>query len=75
MNATVDADKNVDVAENLPSVDDSPPAHFIYKYDLDKMELIDLREILKSRVLSIPGKKTDLWLRLHQTVATGVKII
>ena len=74
-NATVDVDKNVDVAEHLPSVDDSPPAHFISKYELDKMELIDLREILKSRVLSIPGKKTDLWLRLHQTVATGVKII
>ena len=39
-NATVDPDENVDAANNLPSVDDVPPDHFIYQDDLDKMKAI-----------------------------------
>ena len=75
MNATVDADKNVDAAENLPSIDDVPPDHFIHQYDLDKMKAIYLKGIIKARGLIIEGKKADLKLQLQQAVPAGVNNI
>ena len=74
-NATVDPDENVDTANNLPSVDDVPPDHFIYQYDLDKMNTIELKESIKARGLNIAGKKSDLKLQLQQAVPAGVQII
>ena len=62
MNTTVDVDENVDAAYNSPSVDDVLPAHFIYQYELDKMKLIDLNEIIKARGFNIAGKKAYLKL-------------
>ena len=75
MNATVDADKNVDAAENLPSIDDVTPDHFIHQYDLDKMKAIYLKGIIKARGLIIEGKKADLKLQLQQAVPAGVNNI
>ena len=40
-NTAVDADKNVDMANNLPSVDDVPHDHFISQDYLDNMKVID----------------------------------
>ena len=75
VNVTVDAGENVDAADNLPSVYDVPSSHFIYQNDLDKMKVVDLKEILKARGLSIAGKKADLKLRLQQAVSAGVQIL
>ena len=74
-NATVDADGNVDAAENLPSVDYLLPTHFIFQNYQDKTKVIYLNESIKARGLMIAGKKEDLKLRLHQVVAAGVEII
>ena len=74
-NPTVDADENVYAADNLPSVDNIPPSHFIYQDDLDNMKMIGLKEILKVRVLIISGKKADLKIQLQQAVAEGVTIL
>ena len=74
-NTTVDADKNVDMDNNLPSVDEASPDHFISQDYLDNMKVVDLKESLKARGLSIPGKKSDLKLQLQQEISAGVKII
>ena len=39
------------------------------------MKVIDLKESLKARGLSISGKKSDLKLRLQQVVSAGVQNI
>ena len=44
MIVTVYADENFDADENLSSVDDAPPAHFISKDDLEEISFIDLKE-------------------------------
>ena len=68
-------DKNIDASENLPSVDDVPPDHFIYQDDLDKMKAIELKLSIKARGLNMAGKKSDLKLQLQQPVPAGVQII
>ena len=68
-------DKNIDASENLPSVDDVPPSHFIFQYDLAKMKVVYLKESLKVRRLKIVGKKEYMKLRLQQELAAWVKNI
>ena len=75
VNKTIYAEENVDAADNLPSVNDVPSAHFIYRDDLDKMKVIDLKESIKARGFIIVGKKSDLKLQLQQAVAAGVHIL
>ena len=73
---TVDANKNVDADDNLPSDNDgdSPasPTKLVSRNYLDKMKVIYLKAILKAGVLSIAGNKSDLKLILKKESSAGI---
>ena len=73
---TVDANKNVDADDHLPSDNDgdSPasPTKLVSHNYLDKMTFIYLKAILKAGVWSIAGKESDLKLILKEASSAGI---